>query len=110
MGGFSGAIKNMAIGIASGEEKMWIHTAGGTRDRSNFGPAMRTPQDLFLESMAEAAGAVMNSLEDKIVYINLMNNLSVDCDCVGNLALPELDDIGILALLIRLLWTKPALI
>jgi len=110
MGGFSGAIKNMAIGIASGEGKMWIHTAGGTRDRSNFGPAMRTPQDLFLESMAEAAGAVMNSLEDKIVYINLMNNLSVDCDCVGNLAPPELDDIGILALLIRLLWTKPALI
>lgn len=47
--------------------------------------------------MAEAAGAIMNSLEDRIVYINLMNNLSVDCDCVGNPAPPELDDIGILA-------------
>jgi uncharacterized Fe-S center protein len=97
MGGFGGAIKNMAIGIASGEGKMWIHTAGGTRDRSNFGPAMETPQDLFLESMAEAAGAVMNSLEDRIAYVNLMNNLSISCDCEANPAPPELEDIGILA-------------
>jgi uncharacterized Fe-S center protein len=97
MGGFGGAIKNMSVGIASGEGKMWIHTAGTTRDRSNFAVAFRTDQNLFLESMAEAAGAVMNSLEDRVVYINLMNNLSVDCDCISRPAAPELDDIGILA-------------
>lgn len=97
MGGFGGALKNISIGIASGEGKMWIHTAGGTRNLSDFGAAFKTPQDLFLESMAEAAGAVMNKLGDNIVYINLMNNLSIDCDCNGNPAPPELGDIGMLA-------------
>jgi uncharacterized Fe-S center protein len=97
MGGFGGAIKNMAIGIASGEGKMWIHTAGVTRDRNEFGLAFRTEQNQFLESMAEAAGAVMHSLENQVTYISLMNNLSIDCDCNGHPAPPELDDIGILA-------------
>jgi hypothetical protein len=97
MGGFGGAIKNMSIGIASGEGKMWIHTAGGTRDRNNFADCFTTDQNLFLESMAEAAGAVMSSLEDRIVYINLMNNLSIDCDCDNDPSPPELEDIGILA-------------
>lgn len=97
MGGFGGALKNMSIGIASGEGKMWIHTAGVTKDRSQFELCFKTEQNLFLESMAEAAGAVMNSLEERIVYINLMNNLSVDCDCDSSPAPPELDDIGILA-------------
>jgi uncharacterized Fe-S center protein len=97
MGGFGGAIKNMSIGIASGDGKLWIHTAGSTRDLSNFGEAFRTDQNLFLESMAEAAGAVISGLENRIVYINLMNNLSIDCDCNGNPAPPEMDDIGILA-------------
>jgi uncharacterized Fe-S center protein len=97
MGGFGGAIKNMSVGIASGEGKMWIHSAGTTRDLDNFGAAFRTDQNLFLESMAEAAGAVMHSLEDRVVYISLMNNLSVDCDCDASPAAPELDDIGILA-------------
>lgn len=97
MGGFGGAIKNMSIGIASGKGKMWIHTAGKTDKLDDFGPAFSTPQDRFLESMAEAAGAVMNKLGDKVLYINLMNNLSIDCDCDSNPAAPELDDIGILA-------------
>jgi uncharacterized Fe-S center protein len=97
MGGFGGAIKNMAIGIASGEGKMWIHSAGTTKDLGNFGAAFRTDQNRFLESMAEAAGAVMNSLEDRVAYISLMNNLSVDCDCDASPAAPELADIGILA-------------
>lgn len=92
MGGFGGAIKNMSIGIASRAGKCWIHTAGSSMT-SMWGGA----QDSFLESMAEAAGAVMNSMEDRIVYINLMNNLSVDCDCDSSPARPELDDIGILA-------------
>lgn len=98
MGGFGGALKNMSIGIASAEGKMWIHTAGSTKALGSFGPAMRTNQDRFLESMAEAAGSVMQKLgPSKLAYVNLMNNLSVDCDCDSNPAAPELDDIGVLA-------------
>lgn len=98
MGGFGGAIKNMSIGIASGEGKMWIHTAGSTRNTDDFALCFKTNQDMFLESMAEAAGSVINSLgTDHIVYISLMNNLSIDCDCDSHPAPPELDDIGILA-------------
>ena len=92
MGGFGGAIKNMSIGIASFAGKCWIHTAGNSKSSMSGGK-----QDPFLESMAEAAGAVMNSLKDRVVYISLMNNLSVDCDCDSSPAPPELDDIGILA-------------
>lgn len=95
MGGFGGAFKNMAIGIASSEGKIWIHSAGESKD--NFSIAFGTPQDLFLESMAEAGGAVMNSTGDNIVYINVMNNLSVDCDCDSSPADPTMADIGILA-------------
>jgi uncharacterized Fe-S center protein len=54
-------------------------------------------QNAFLESMAEAAGAVMGSLGDNILYVNVMNHLSIDCDCDSNPAPPELDDIGILS-------------
>lgn len=97
MGGFGGAIKNMSIGIASPEGKMWIHTAGVTKSVNNFAMCFTTEQNLFLESMAEAAGSVINKLGNNIVYINLMNNLSVDCDCDSSPAPPELDDIGILA-------------
>jgi uncharacterized Fe-S center protein len=98
MGGFGGAIKNMSIGIASGEGKMWIHTAGVTRSLADFSLCFKTDQDMFLESMAEAAGSVIDKLgTERIVYVNLMNNLSIDCDCDNNPALPELDDIGILA-------------
>lgn len=101
MGGFGGAIKNMSIGIASGKGKMWIHTAGETQDTSSFAPAMQTMsnnQDGFLESMAEAAGSVINKVgRSNIVYVSLMNNLSIDCDCDSHPAPPELDDIGILA-------------
>jgi uncharacterized Fe-S center protein len=97
MGGFGGAVKNMSIGIASGEGKMWIHTAGKTRTLGDFSQCFSTKQDDFLESMAEAAGSVVNSLGNNIVYVNLMNNLSIDCDCDSSPAAPELDDIGILA-------------
>jgi len=98
MGGFGGALKNTSIGIASGEGKMWIHTAGTTRSRDDFSICFKTEQDLFLESMAEAAGSVIDRLgRDRIVYVNLANNLSVDCDCDSNPAAPELDDFGILA-------------
>ena len=98
MGGFGGAIKNTSIGIASSEGKMWIHTAGIIKDTGNFSACFKVRQDLFLESMAEAAGSVVDRLgRDNIVYVSLANNLSVDCDCNSNPAPPELDDIGILA-------------
>ncbi len=97
MGGFGGAIKNMSIGIASANGKMWIHTAGATDKLGDFAKAFTTPQDNFLESMAEAAGAVMNSQGEKILYINVMNKLSVDCDCDSHPKDPTMSDIGILA-------------
>jgi uncharacterized Fe-S center protein len=97
MGGFGGAIKNMSIGIASANGKMWIHSAGKTKELGDFTPAMEAPHDAFLESMAEAAGAVMNKLGNNILYINVMNKLSVDCDCDSHPADPTMSDIGILA-------------
>ncbi|MDR2865661.1 MAG: DUF362 domain-containing protein [Spirochaetaceae bacterium] len=91
MGGFGGAIKNISIGIASSEGKSWIHSGGTARS------GLRGDHDVFLESMAEAAGAVMGKLGENIVYISVMNHLSVDCDCSSNPSPPELDDIGILS-------------
>ncbi len=95
MGGFGGAIKNMSIGIASAPGTIWIHTAGVSRE--DFGLAFRTDQNAFLESMAEAAKSVSDRLGGNVAYINLMNHLSVDCDCDSTPAPPELADIGILA-------------
>jgi uncharacterized Fe-S center protein len=92
MGGFGGALKNISIGIASSEGKRWIHSGGKTKTT-----LLAAEQKHYLESMAEAAGAVMNRLGENIVYISVMNHLSVDCDCIYNPAPPELDDIGILA-------------
>jgi uncharacterized protein len=98
MGGFGGAIKNISIGIASSNGKMWIHTAGVSKNPAEFfSLALYTPQNAFLESMAEAAGAVMNKMGKNILYINVMNNLSIDCDCDSHPARPEMKDIGILA-------------
>jgi uncharacterized Fe-S center protein len=91
MGGFGGAIKNISIGIASSEGKSWIHTGG--RSKSGIGG----DQTAFLDSMAEAGKAVVDSLGGNILYINVMNRLSVDCDCNGNPAEPDMHDIGILA-------------
>lgn len=93
MGGFGGALKNISIGIASSSGKSYIHSAGKTKQGFSTG----TKQEDFLESMAEAAGAVMRSLGDKIVYVNVMNKLSVDCDCDSSPEDPKMADIGILA-------------
>ncbi|MBR7068806.1 MAG: DUF362 domain-containing protein [Bacteroidales bacterium] len=94
MGGFGGAIKNMSIGIASSRGKAWIHTAGTT----DTDPWSHTaPQNDFLESMAEAAEAVADHCGQRIVYINVANNLSVDCDCDASPEAPKMGDIGILA-------------
>lgn len=91
MGGFGGVIKNASIGIASSRGKSWIHTAG-TSSSGWSSPS----QDAFLESMAEAAKSVNDILGDNVVYIDVMNNLSVDCDCDSHPADPEMEDIGIL--------------
>ncbi|MCA9958923.1 MAG: DUF362 domain-containing protein [Anaerolineales bacterium] len=93
MGGFGGVLKNMSIGIAASVGKSLIHSAG--KQTTGFG--MGTPQDDFLESMAEAAKGVADYMGENIIYINVMNNLSVDCDCMGNPTPPTMADIGILA-------------
>lgn len=94
MAGFGGAIKNISIGLGSSEGKCWIHSAGNSRTNP-WGGA----QDPFLESMAEAGKSVSDYLGngERIVYINVMNRLSVDCDCDGNPSEPDMHDIGILA-------------
>ena len=91
MAGFGGAIKNISIGLASSDGKAHIHS-GGTGGNMWGGD-----QDAFLESMAEAAKSVTDYLDGKILYINVMNRLSVDCDCDGSPAEPDMHDIGILA-------------
>jgi uncharacterized Fe-S center protein len=91
MGGFGGAIKNISIGIASSEGKSWIHT-GGRSKRGTGGD-----QNAFLDAMAEAGKSVVDRLNGNILYINVMNRLSVDCDCNGSPAEPDMHDIGILS-------------
>ena len=91
MAGFGGAIKNISIGIASAEGKAHIHS-GGTG-----GSMWSGDQDAFLESMAEAGKSVVDYLDGNILYINIMNRLSVDCDCDGNPSEPDMHNIGILA-------------
>lgn len=96
MGGFGGALKNMSIGVASSQGKAWIHTAGKTKNLSELWDNL-PEQDHFLESMAEADESVVNYMKGNIVYINVMNNLSVDCDCDSNPEDPCMADIGITA-------------
>ena len=91
MAGFGGAIKNISIGIASAEGKSHIHSDG------TGGSMWGGSQDAFLESMAEAGKSVVDALDGNILYINVMNRLSVDCDCDGSPAEPDMRDIGILA-------------
>lgn len=96
MGGFGGAIKNMSIGIASSNGKAWIHSAGKIANPDSLWQNL-PEQDDFLESMAEAAKAIADHCGDKILYISVANNLSVDCDCDSSPEDPKMGDIGILA-------------
>lgn len=97
MGGFGGALKNISIGIASTHGKANIHTAAVTTEASELF-ANLPPQDHFLESMADAAKAVIEYKgRENMAYINVANRLSVDCDCDSNPAEPEMADIGIFA-------------
>ncbi len=92
MAGFGGALKNISIGIASSAGKTWIHSAG--ESTTDWGSPS---QEDFLETMAEAAKAVIDHCGDNILYISVANNLSVDCDCDSSPADPQMGDIGILA-------------
>ena len=92
MGGFGGALKNISIGIASANGKRWIHS-GGTSTDSWGNPS----QEEWLETMAEAAKAVIDHCGEHILYISVANNLSVDCDCDSSPEDPKMGDIGILA-------------
>ena len=93
MGGFGGAIKNISIGYASSAGKSWIHSAGTSRTTG----WRSADQNAFLESMAEAAKTITERNVGRMLYINVMNHLSVDCDCVPRPAAPTMADIGILA-------------
>lgn len=96
MGGFGGVIKNQSIGIASSNGKAYIHTAGKTRNLEILWDNL-PEQNAFLESMAEACKAVKDYMKNHILYIDVMNNLSIDCDCDSNPEDPCMKDIGILA-------------
>ena len=96
MGGYGGALKQLSIGCASSEGKSWIHSAGKTKDQTIVWNNL-PKQNLFLESMADAASSVVNYFKDNILFINVMCNLSVDCDCCAVAEDPCMKDIGILA-------------
>lgn len=96
MGGFGGVLKNQSIGIATPEGKTLIHTAG-RYDDPRYVFQNPSGQDAFLESMAAAAQSVHDYFKGNTIYINVMNNLSVDCDCDGHPSAPQMKDIGILA-------------
>ena len=95
MGGYGGALKQLSIGCSSSEGKAWIHSAGRSKDQFEIWDDL-PEQDKFLESMADAASSVHNLFKGKIVYINVMKNLSVDCDCCRIAEDPCMKDIGIL--------------
>lgn len=95
MGGFGGVLKNQSIGVASSTGKIYIHSGGHSKTSWGGGT-----QDEFLEAMAAAAQAVHNYFKQEgkdIIYINVMNNMSVDCDCDGHPEAPRVKDMGILA-------------
>ena len=90
MGGFGGAIKQLSIGVASSYGKAYIHGAG------DADLLWKADHDAFLESMADAAASVVDYFDGKIVYVNVMKNMSVDCDCCAKAEDPCIADIGIL--------------
>ena len=91
MGGFGGTLKNISIGIASARGKAYIHGAG---DVNAF---WSTDRDLFLESMADADRSIMDHFGDRIAFVNVMCNMSVDCDCCSVAEDPQVADVGILS-------------
>ena len=96
MGGFGGALKQLSIGVASSSGKAYIHSAGRTTNMNNLWNDLPS-QDTFIEGMADAASSIHNKFKGNIAYINIMKNMSVDCDCCSNAEEPCMKDIGILA-------------
>ena len=98
MAGFGGVLKNQSIGVASSNGKAYIHSNGLTDKAATLWQNIHPEnQDKFVECMATAAAAVSDYMKGNIVYIAVMNNISIDCDCNGNPAKPQLKDMGILA-------------
>lgn len=95
MGGYGGALKQLSIGCGSANGKAWIHSAGVTKDPEKLWDNL-PEQDKFLEAMADAASSVHNMFKGKIVYINVMCNMSVDCDCCAIAEDPCMKDVGVL--------------
>ncbi len=95
MGGFGGAIKNLSIGLASSSGKRYIHTSG--LENATYEDMFTSDHDSFLKAMADSAKTITDFYQDKIVYINAMVNMSVDCDCCKVAEDPCISDIGILA-------------
>lgn len=95
MGGFGGALKQLSIGVASSKGKRYIHCVGN--ENGSFEDMFRVDQLKFLEAMADSASSVAKLFKDNVVYINVMCNMSVDCDCCGVAEDPCMKDIGVLA-------------
>ena len=95
MGGYGGALKQLSIGFASSKGKRYIHCVG--KENGTYEDMFNVKQDEFLESMADAAKSVVDYFDGNIAYINVMCNLSVDCDCCENAENPCMKDIGILS-------------
>lgn len=95
MGGYGGALKQLSIGIASGKGKRYIHCIG--KENGTFEDMFQVDQIKFLEAMADSASSITKKFEGRIAYINVMCNMSVDCDCCEVAEDPCMKDIGILA-------------
>lgn len=96
MGGYGGAIKQLSIGCASSAGKCWIHSGGKVTSQNEVWKNT-APQNVFLEAMAESAGSVVDFFKGNIAYVNIMCNMSVDCDCCAKAENPCMNDIGILS-------------
>lgn len=96
MGGYGGALKQLSIGCGSSAGKTYIHTAGVTDDQYQLWDHV-APQDAFLEAMADAASSVVKHFNGNMAFVNIMCNMSVDCDCCAIAEDPCMKDIGILA-------------
>ncbi len=95
MGGYGGALKQLSIGIASSKGKRYIHCVG--KENGSYEDMFKVEQTKFLEAMADSASSVVNYFKGNIAYINVMCNMSVDCDCCNVAEDPCIKDIGILA-------------
>ena len=95
MGGYGGALKQLSIGFASSKGKRYIHCVG--KENGTYEDMFKVDQIKFLESMADSAKTITDYFKDNIVYINIMCNMSVDCDCCSNAKAPCMKDIGILS-------------